>query len=322
MKHISVITTGGTTAIKRKQAGREVLLSLPGTDFWALVPHEDIHLSFEEFSNIPGSHFTPVNALKLSQVVESSLMSPDIYGVVITHGSDTIEETAYLLDLTTSSPKPIVVTGTVRHANTPDHEGLTNLVHAIRLAASPEARDLGVVLVSGGEIHAASQVQKVYTHSLNAFQSPGSGPLGRVESHRIWLNHRPYRRQYIPCSRLEESVDLIRIAQGADDRLLRHAIQDRVAGIVIEVFGSGRVPPWWLPAIGDAVAQRIVVAVTSRCVFGGLGDEHGYVGAYHDLQRLGVLMVHYLDGCKTRIKLMAALGAARSTEELRQWFAS
>lgn len=294
--------------------------SLKGEDFLSLLPRDGIDLVFEEFSNLPSSHFTPVGALELAQRVESALMAPDIDGVVVTHGTDTLEETAYLLDLSTNSTKPVVFTGSMRTASKVGYDGVANLSSAIRVAAHPEARDMGVLVVFGGEIHSASQVQKIYTQSLGAFQSPGSGPLGRVDGDTVWMQHRPLRRQYIPCSHLEEMVDLIRITQGADDRLLRHSIEDGVAGIVIEAFGSGRVPPWWLPAVSEAISRRLVVAITSRCIAGSLGDEYGYVGAYHDLRRLGVLFVPNLNGTKTRIKLMLALGAARSNEELRKWF--
>lgn len=319
MKHVVVLTTGGAITTRQNQtAGAGGSNATP--DLLSLLPRNEIELTFEEFSNVPSSHFMPVNALKLAQRVESVLMSPEVQGVVVTHGTDTLEETAYLLDLTTNASKPVVVTGSVRQTNRPDCDSMLNLANAIRVAASSLARDLGVLLVFDGEIHAASQAQKLYTQPSHAFTSPCGGPLGRIDAHNIWFYTRPARRQYIPCSRLEESVDLIRLTQGGDDRQIRHSIEDQVGGVVIEVFGSGRVPPWLLPPITDALTRRIVVAITSRCLYGSLGDDYGYVGAYHDLQRLGVLLVHNLSGIKTRIKLMVALGAARNNEELRTWF--
>lgn len=320
MKRIVVLTTGGTIAMKTSPMVGGAVPSLKGEDFLALLPRDGIDLSFEEFSNLPSSHFTPANGLELSQRVESTLLAPDVDSVVVTQGTDTLEETAYLLDLTLKLTKPVVFTGSMRTATSPGYDGVRNLSNAIRVATTPEARDLGVLVVFGDEIFAASEVQKVHSQAQNAFQSPGSGPLGRIETNRIWLQHRPVQRQHIPCARLEEMVDLIRLAQGADDRLLRHSIEDGVAGIVIETFGSGRVPPWWLPAISEAISRRTVVAITSRCVVGSLGDTYGYVGAFHDLQRLGVLPAHNLSGPKARIKLMVALGAARNVAELRKWF--
>ena len=176
-------------------------------------------------------------------------------------------------------------------------------------------------MVFNESIFAASEAQKVHSQRADAFEAPGSGPLGRVEGERVWLRHRPLQRLHIPCTRLDEMVDLIKIGQGMSERQLRHSIEDGVAGIVIEAFGSGRVPPWWLPAIGEASAQRTAVVIATRCGAGALHDEYGYVGAYHDLRRVGVLFAHNLSGVKARIKLMVALGAARKPSELKGWFA-
>lgn len=320
MKRVVVVTTGGTIAMKRSPMVGGAVPSLKGDDFLSLLPRDGIDLSFEEFSNIPSSHITPVRALELAQRIDSALLSPAVDGVVVTHGTDTLEESAYLIDLTLKNNKPIVFTGSMRTATSIGYDGVLNLSDAIRVAASADAREMGTMVVFDGEIHAASSVQKVHTQAQHAFQSPESGPIGRVEMGRIWMRQRPLSRQYIPCSRLEEMVDLIRVTQGSDDRLLRHSIDDGVAGIVLESFGSGRVPPWWLPAISEAIARRTVVVITTRCAAGSLGDEYGYVGAFHDLRRLGTLMAHQLTGAKARIKLMVALGAARNTEELRSWF--
>jgi L-asparaginase len=232
-----------------------------------------------------------------------------------------VEETAFLLDLTLASPKPVVLTGAMRAATNLAYDGVANLAAAIRVAASPAAQDLGVLVVLDDEIHAARAVQMLHAHGRGAFASPDGGRLGVVENEQVRVLRRPAARQQISGPRLEEQVDLLRLSQGADVRLLRHCVQDGVAGIVIEAFGGGRVPPWWLPQLADAVQRRIAVVIASRCGSGGLGDEHGYVGAYHDLRRLGVLFAHNLSGPKARIKLMLALGAARGASELRAFFA-
>jgi L-asparaginase len=322
LKKVVIITTGGTIAMKRGPMVGGAVPLLKGQDFMALLPRGDVDLVFEEFANLPSSHLTPAQALDLGQRVEAALSAPDVDGVVVTHGTDTLEETAYLLDLTINSQKPIVVTGAMRTATMLGYDGMLNLASSIRVAAASEARGFGTLVVFNDYIFAASEVQKVHSQEANAFDAPGSGPIGRVEGERVWLRHRPARRLFIPCARVEELVDLIKIGQGASERMLRHSLEDGVAGIVIEAFGSGRVPPWWLPPIGEAIAQRTVLVIATRCGAGSLYDEYGYVGAYHDLQRLGVLFAHNLTGAKARIKLMVALGAARKPEELRNWFAA
>ncbi|MBX0329283.1 asparaginase [Oscillochloris sp. ZM17-4] len=322
MKRIAVITTGGAIGVRRGPIVGGAMPSLKGDDFLAMLPRSGVDLVFEEFANVPGSHFTAVGALDLAHRVESLLSNPDIDGVVIIHGPDTLEETAYLLSLTVRSPKPVVFTGAMRSAASVGYDGVVNLASAIRLAMAPEAQDLGAVAIFGDEFHAADELQQVHSQSLVAFASPGSGPLGRVEGERVVVRHRPFARQHIACQRLEEMVDLIRVTQGADVRQLRHSIEDGAAGVVIEAFGGGRLPPWWLPLITDAMQRRTAVVITTRCMSGGLGDEFGYVGAFHDLQRLGALFAQQLSGPKARIKLMVALGAARNTSELRGWFTS
>ncbi len=320
MKRIVVITTDGSIVSGDEPMVGGSVPALKGEEFLSLLPSDGISLAFEEFSRLPGSHFTPVRALELAQRVESVLLTPDVDGVVITHGTDTLEETAYLLHLTINTAKPVVLTGSLRAANGIGYDGVLNLARAIRVAAAHEARDMGVLVVLNENIHTADDLQQMHSQSINAFQSPEGGPLGHIDAHHIRLRCRPLARQYIPCSRVEESVELLRVTQGVSDRLLRHCIEERVAGLVVETFGGGRVPPWWLPLLNEAIAQRMVVAVTTRCPAGGLGDEYGYVGAYHHLRRLGVLLVHNLNGTKARIKLMVALGAARSNDELRRWF--
>jgi L-asparaginase len=322
MKRIVVITTGGAIGVRRGPIVGGAAPTLKGDDFLAMLPRSGVDLVFEEFANVPGSHFTAVNALDLSHRVEALLASPDMDGAVITHGPDTLEETAYLLDLTLSTQKPVVVTGAMRSSASPGYDGVINLANAIRLAVAPEAQGLGVMALFAEEFHAASELQQVHSQALSAFASPGSGPLGRVEGERICVRHRPAGRLSIPCQRLEEMVDLIRVTQGADVRQLRHSIEDGAAGVVIEAFGGGRLPPWWLPLITDALQRRTAVAIATRCAAGGLGDEFGYVGAFHDLRRLGALFAHQLSGPKARVKLMVALGAARSVSELRGWFSA
>lgn len=320
MKKAIIITTGGMIAMKRSPMVGGAVPTLKSEDFLAQLPRSGFDLRFEEFSNIPSSHLTPAQVLDLSRKVEIVLREPDVDGVVITHGTDTLEETAYLLDLTINSPKPVVVTGSMRTATSLGYDGVANLAAAIRVATASEACDHGTLVVFNDTIFAASEVQKIHSQSTECFAAPGSGPLGRIESERVWMFHRPSRRQYIPCTRLEEMVDLIPVTQGSDHRLLRHSIDDGVAGIVIDALGGGRVPPWWLPMITEAIQRRTMVCITTRCGAGALGDEYGYVGGYHDLRRLGALFGHHLNGPKARIKMMVALGAARRPEELRTWF--
>lgn len=320
MSHIVCITTGGTIAMKRGPMVGGAVPSLKGQDFLALLPRSEHDVIFEEFTNLPSSHLTTAMAVDLVRRIESRVQVPEVAGVVVTHGTDTLEETAYLLDLVVQTSKPIVVTGAMRTATAVGYDGIANLSAAIQIAGSEAAHDQGVLVAFDEQIFAASQVQKVHAQGLGAFAAPSAGPIGTTTGGQPCFFHRVVRRDALPLMRLEEPVDLLIATQGADDRLLRAAIESGTRGIVIEALGSGRVPPWWLPQLQNARARGIPVVFTTRTGAGGLGDEYGYVGAYHDLRRLGCLFASGLNGPKARIKLMLALGAAKTADDVRQFF--
>lgn len=320
MHNVVVITTGGTISTKRTPQWSGAVPMLKGDDFSAMLPRGEFNVSFQDFTNLPSSHITPTMALDLAQRVNSLLLG-EADGVVVTHGTDTLEESAFLCDLLIDSNKPVVFTGSMRIATDVGYDGVTNLTGAIRAAAAPQSRGLGVMVAFNDRLFSASTVQKIDSQTADAFDAPGFGPVGSLTGATVRIHHQPSGRQYIPCSRLAERVDLIYATQGADDRQLRAAIDTNSQGIVIAAFGGGRVPPWWLPTIQEALNKRIPVVVTTRCLKGICYDEYGYVGEYHDLKRLGVLFAQQLSPVKARIKLMVALGAAAHPQELREWFA-
>jgi len=196
---------------------------------------------------------------------------------------------------------------------------MANLATAVRVAAAPEARGLGTLVVLNDEIHAARNVTKTHSQSLDTFQSPSWGPLGRVEADRITIARR-IERQIIPCPGLESRVYLFKLAVGMDAELLRHAVAVGARGLVVESFGGGRVPPWWLAAIREAIAQGVAVVIATRCAAGRLHDPYTFAGAYHDLLRAGCLFADGLSGPKARLRLMAALGAAKDLHEAKNLF--
>ncbi len=307
MPKLLILSTGGALTIRRALGAR---------DDQPFTLRSDLTVTIEEFANLPGSHLTPQQIFALSQRIQNLRDSFD--SILVTTGSDTLEETAFLIDLLLPEGPPIVITGLPRLSGSgfPDANGL---LAAITVAAAPSAANLGVLVVADGAIYAAAAVQMQFSQGVGMITAP-TGFLGRVEGDQVYIRLQPLNRQWIAAPRLVEPVDLIRIGQGADDRQLRHSIADNVAGIVIETFGSGRVPPWWLPAIGEAIQRRIPVVAVSRAGAGGMGDEFGYVGAYHDLRKLGVIFAPDLSGIKARLKLMAALAVARSPAELRALF--
>jgi L-asparaginase len=315
--HLVLVTTGGTIAMREVAAGRGAVPALEAADLCRDLGWKE-PLEIVEHCNLPSAHFTLETLWSLRGRVRELAHRPDCRGIVITHGTDTMEETAYLLDLTVEGDCPIVLTGAMRTASDPGYDGPANLLSALRVAASPQARGLGAVVVMGEEIHAARLVTKVHTLSPATFQSPFWGPIGRVEGEEVILHRRLPRQPCLSPESLEERVLLIKLAVGMDDGLLRYAVEWGMRGVVIEALGGGRVPPWWMPTIREAVARGVALVIASRCPAGLVYDRYGYAGAYRDLKEAGVLFADGLTGPKARLKLMAALGAGLEGEALRQ----
>jgi len=325
MTQVRIIATGGTIAMAHDEKAGGAVLALSGADLLQRLLSQTgpglPEVTVEEYRRLPAGHFTVEHLWGLRERVVAAVAAPNVDGVVLTHGTDSLEETAYLLDLTVSGDKPVVITGAMRAASEPGYEGMANLLAAVRVAASAEARGLGALVVMNDEIHAARDATKMHSQSLDTFQSPFWGPLGRVEADCILITRR-VQRQIIPCSRLEPKVYLFKLAVAMDAELLRHAATLGARGAVIESFGSGRVPPWWLQAIEEVIAQGMAVVIATRCPAGRVYDRYGFVGAYHDLVRVGCLFAEGLNGPKARLRLMAALGAARDVHEAKRLFLS
>ncbi len=315
---VKILTTGGTIAMEEKK-GAGALPALTAEDLKSLLPPDIGPLETEEFSNLPSAHMTVDLIFKLSQRVRDLVTADEVIGVVITHGTDVMEETAYLLDLVVDTEKPIVLTGAMRTVSQMGYDGIANLKAAVRVAASDEARNLGALVVMNGEVHAARYVTKTHTQALDTFQSPFWGPLGRVDGDRVVIGKR-VKREHIPGQRLAADVPLIKLAVGLDERFLRQAIERRADGAIIEALGGGRVPPWWMPTIKEAIKRGLVVVIASRCPAGRVYDEYGYVGAYRDLKRAGCIFSEGLNGQKARIKLMVALGVTGDKDTIQAIF--
>jgi len=314
---VAIVTTGGTIAMQHDAAAGGAVPALGGGELTAVLPSGLPRLEVVEAVRLPSSHFTLETLQAIRERVVEFVDEPGVAGVVVTHGTDTLEETAYLLDLTVPGKKPIVVTGAMRAASDVGYEGYANLLAAVRVAAAPQARGLGAVVVLDDEIHAARTVTKMHTLSTATFQSPGWGPVGRVEGDAVVVTRRPERHVLRWCG-LEPNVSLIKLAVGMPVDPLEDALARGARGIVVEALGGGRVPPWWLPAIERPVSEGVPVVIASRCPSGRVWDAYGYPGAYRTLAELGCLFAEGLNGQKARVKLMVVLAAAEGAEKVPQ----
>ncbi len=320
MTRIVVMTTGGTistrdvdgSGAKPVLRGEDLLRAIPGLD--AVADVEVAELAF-----VPGAFMTLAMMQQMSTRAQQILARPEVTGLVVTHGTDTLEESAYLLHLTVASEKPVVFTGAMRNSSQIGFDGYRNLQDAVRVAAYPAARALGTLVVLNEEIHSARWVTKTNGQKEDTFKSPATGPLGVIYGDGARIFTHPMPRTVLP-TRLETKVDLIRLCVDCDDKFIRCAVDSGSQGLVLEVFGGGRVNPTLLPAIEGALAAGTRVAATTRAVSGNMWDMYGYEGAFRDLQRRGVLFAHDLPGHKARLKLMVALGNRLSPDRMVEYF--
>ena len=261
-------------------------------------------LELDDFAHVPSFDVHGALALALARRVLGH-RAP----VVVTHGTDTMEESAYLIDrLLPGDAPPVVLTGAQRGADEPDTDGPRNLRDAIRVAASDEAAGRGALIVFGGEIHAAREGRKVHTSAVRAFESPGYGPLGHVDAGRVVFGRRPERRPPLPVPAELAPVDLIRLHAGSDARFLRSSVASGARAIVLEGTGRGNANDQVVEGVREAIAAGVPVVVCSRCVAGRVEPVYGRGGG-RDLADAGAVFAGDLAGPKARVLLQLALGA-------------
>ncbi len=319
--HVLVMFTGGTISMKIDPQTSAAVPALSGRDIVSQVPglRRAARLTLEDYAQLPGPHVSPRWMWGLKQRIEMHLADPGIDGIVVTHGTDTIEETAFLVDLTTDTFKPVVFCGAMRTLGEAGSDGPSNLLIAVRTAANPDARGHGVLIAVGEEILAAGEAVKSHTQNLGAFKS-GIGPVAILDRSGVRFVRSAVRRRFVQTGSIDSRVDLHVVATGSDDRLLRASLESGARGLVIEGTGAGNVPPLTVPGIQAAIKAGLPVVITSRCGAGSVAPLYGYEGGGEQLQRLGCIMGGDLVGQKARILLMVALASGLSDLALRSLF--
>lgn len=322
MEKILVVFTGGTFSMKIDEETGGAVPRYSGEELMEKIPDaaQLADITCSDFGKYPGPHMTPELMLKLSGRIKKLISEENYSGVIVTHGTDTLEETAYLLDLTIKTSIPIVVIGSMKNSSDPDWDGPRNLLDAIYICLNPNFRDLGVLVCLNGEINAASEVTKTYTDEVDTFQSLDFGALGFVQNGRAILNRLPRKLEIIETDKLNSNVDMLTVYAGMDEKFFKFSADSGASGIVVEALGVGNVPPAAFEGIKYAVEKNIPVVLVSRCPAGDIEDIYGYPGAGKWLHKLGVIFADYLNGQKARIKLMLALGKTTDHEELRKIF--
>jgi len=319
---IVILFTGGTIAMRNDPGGAGTVPALTAEEILNATRGIDAvtGVETEEWGAFPGPHMTVERMWSLRNRIREHLARSDVTGVVVTHGTDTLEETAYLVARSLPAEKPIVFTGAMRTVSDLGWDGPANLLEAVRVAASPETRGFGAMVAISGQIFAALDATKTNTHLLDSFESPGYGPLGVLDEGELIVHREmPPMPPIVSPDRLGTPVDIIFVAAGSDSRLL-DASRDSARGVVIAAMGRGNVPPALVPPIERWIAEGKPVVLTSRTQGGRVGHTYGYAGGGRRLEEIGVIFGGSRRAQQARIDLMLALGDGMSMERIRGMF--
>jgi len=326
---VAAVFTGGTIAVSANKAsnvvpvlsGREILERVP--EIAQYLP--SVTIEVHDFATLPGPHMSPEMMLTLSEFVLALREHTD--GVIVTHGTDSMEESAYFLDLVVGDKIPVIFTGSMHTSTDAAWDGGRNLIDAFAVAANPAFRSMGTLVVMNGHIYAASEVTKTHTMHADTFRSPDFGALGTVNTLAMDAPRRrrdPHARMniHLPSNADLPYVESLKVYSGMDDMLFIAALKAGAAGIVVEAMGQGNVPPGVVNGIARAREMKVPVVITSRCLSGPVRPYYAYEGAGRELEKLGCIFSPYLNSAKARIKLMVALAAGHSPDALRELFPS
>jgi L-asparaginase len=326
-KRVMVFFTGGTITMTPR-AGRQGVV--PGNEFERLFAElrprlPAVQVEPVAWSNLPSPHVTPERMFDLARDIDRALARPSVCGAVVLHGTDVLVESAYMADLTVRTRKPVVFTGSMRYYSETGFDGIRNLLNGIKACVLPLPPSTGVVLLMTDRIFSARDVIKVHSLNVDAFEAPECGPVAYVAGEEVRLTHAAgratrERRPLIRTGSVEPRVGLVSCYTGMDGGVVEHFLRRGVAGLVVEGFGAGNVPPGVVPALEKAVGRGLPVVLTTRVPEGGVWPVYAYSGGAADLRGRGLILGGRLSAPKARVKLMVALGAGFRLPAIRRLF--
>jgi L-asparaginase len=310
---VVVVSTGGTIAMRPDPASGKLVPAVSGDELVEMLDWPEAPpLELDDFAQVPSFDVHGELALRLARrAVEHAVAG---IPTVVTHGTDTMEESAYLTDLLLpDDAAPVVFTGAQRGAGERDADGPRNLRDAITAAVAAESAGLGVLIAFAGELHAAREARKVHTSALRAFASPGYGPVGHVDAGKVRVRRRPIQRPGLPVPERMARVDLIRLHAGSEAHFLLASLAAGAEAIVLEGTGRGNANDQVVEGVRQMVAAGILVVVCSRCAEGAVEPVYGRGGG-RDLAEAGALFAGDLAGPKARVLLQVAIGGGVEPE--------
>ncbi len=323
MKKVALIFTGGTIAMK---VNSKLQGAVPG-----VTPNELIATLREwtdydnlvgiEFSKLPSPSITPEKMYELKHEVDKFLNDDDFQGVIVVHGTDTLEETAFYLDAISQTNKPVVLTGSMKNSSELGYDGLTNLDSSIKVIMDERSQGRGVLVVMNYQVHAACEVTKTHTLNLDTFKSIEFGPLGIIDDEEvIYYRAQTLRKDYRLSAGFNDKVGLVKVYAGMHSDIIDFYTQSGYKGIVLEALGRGNVPAMMMDGIKRARTAGLEVIVVSRAIGGRVLDTYGYIGGGKDLVKAGCILGGNLSGPKARILLMLATENGLNHDQIKELY--
>jgi L-asparaginase len=317
---VTVLATGGTIASRSGDSGGATARDAGAELVERLDLPPDVALRVRDVFRVGSYRMTLDRLHELARAVAAELADDRVDGVVVTHGTDTTEETAFFLDLFHDDPRPVVVTGAQRAADAPDSDGPRNLTDAVTASAASATRGLGVLIGFGGQLFPARGTRKTHTLAADTFTNPAGGPLGWVHDGGVGIVTTPRRGPYLPLAAFDPAgvrVDVVPTYPDADATALRACVDAGARGIVLEATGAGNANPAVCEAVAEVTAAGVVVVTSTRVAAGPVAAIYGDGGGV-DLLAAGAVPSGLLRPSQARILLAALLGIHRAPAAVRE----
>ncbi|WLD91851.1 asparaginase [Alkalihalobacillus sp. AL-G] len=316
MKKVALITTGGTIASRKIASGLLSSGELTGEELASLcrLP-DDTQIEVHSVFQLPSMHIGFDEMLELKNKVDEVFEDKSISGIVVTHGTDSLEETAYFLDLTINDNRRVVVTGSQRSPDDIGTDVYSNLRNSIYVAIDESLDNVGTVIVFNERVWSAKYVKKVHASNLQGFESFGYGYLGIIDNDVVSVYQKPLKRDSYKINGELPQVDIIKCYAGSDGKFVRSAVREGVKGIILEGVGRGQVSPLMVDDITEAIKAGVKIVVTTSAEEGQIHTSYDYRGSAYDLKLRGVVLGKDYDSKKARIKLAVLISAGVDIKE-------
>lgn len=315
-----MLSTGGTIASKRNpETGLLTAGVMPGEELSdELKLPETIHLIVESVFQVPSNQMNFSRFVSLKERIESVFKDGSVDGIIVTHGTDTLEETAYLLDLTINDDRPVVITGSQRGPTVVGTDAYVNLRQSILLAASEQAKGFGTLVLFNERIFSAKHIQKVHASNVAGFTTHGFGYLGIIDDEKIYMYQKPLEEEHYDIKDELPEVEIIKFSLGSSSYFIDYAVELGLSAIILEAPGRGHVPPHIVESVRKAVDQGIEVILTTSAEEGEVKVVYDFPGSVYDLEKFGVILGKDYDSKKARIKCAVLLAAGKT--DLKRYF--